>query len=184
MTTLRASRVLMFLFLCLFTLPLAAGSSTQTYDEVGRLVGVDYENGASIRFVYDAAGNMLERVITLAEDPVDGETEPEPEVDIAEEPPTDVETVETSPDADADTDVDADVVSSDLVVHVDTDPGAETGAELPSNPEAEEDDSPKKDSGCVYGASAPQVGPGVLLLSMLLILASWRRFDGFRREEG
>ena len=60
---------------------LANGNSiTYTYDNAGRLTGVEYPNGASIDYTYDNAGNLQEREITdnwdaLVEydtEPVDG----------------------------------------------------------------------------------------------------------------
>lgn len=171
---------LLFTALFVVATPLVAGTTTQQYDEVGRLVRVDFETGASIRFVYDQAGNLLERVVSLADDPVEGDPEPEPEVDVAEAPDADAET------SDAPVVTDADVVSSDLVVHVDADAGAaaDGSAELPSSAGAEEDDRPRKGSGCVYGGSSPQAGPGSLLFSVLLLLAALRRVSGLRRGEG
>jgi YD repeat-containing protein len=35
-----------------------------TYDDAGRLTGVDYGNGTSIAYTYDNAGNLLSRVVT------------------------------------------------------------------------------------------------------------------------
>jgi YD repeat-containing protein len=178
MRRLRSLQVMLFLFLGLLATPLVAGTTTHQYDEVGRLVRVDYESGASIRFVYDAAGNMLERVITLADDPVDVEVEPEPEIDVTEAPPSDTETT------DAPVDGGPDLASTDLFVHVDAGADADASAELPSGAEPEPEDSPSKGSGCMYGASAPQPGPAALLASVLLLLVSWRRVSGLRRGEG
>jgi len=39
---------------------------TYTYDDAGRLTGVDYGNGRSIAYTYDKAGNLLSRVVTPA----------------------------------------------------------------------------------------------------------------------
>lgn len=41
------------------------GTVTYTYDEAGRLVGVDYGNGATIAYTYDAGGNLLQRTQTV-----------------------------------------------------------------------------------------------------------------------
>jgi YD repeat-containing protein len=54
------------LILCL---ALCAGASfaqgvNYTYDNAGRLTRVDYDNGTSIVYVYDPAGNLLSRTVT------------------------------------------------------------------------------------------------------------------------
>ena len=43
----------------------ADGPTTYTYDNAGRLVGVDYGDGASISYTYDDAGNMLSRKVAV-----------------------------------------------------------------------------------------------------------------------
>ncbi len=40
---------------------------TYTYDDAGQLVGVDYGDGTSIAYAYDAAGNLLSRQVTAPE---------------------------------------------------------------------------------------------------------------------
>lgn len=47
--------------------PAAAEQSavTYTYDALGRLVRVDYGDGASIAYTYDAGGNLLNRSATV-----------------------------------------------------------------------------------------------------------------------
>jgi MYXO-CTERM domain-containing protein len=49
--------------LCGLPAQLQAGTTTHQYDEVGRLVQVNYENGNSISYAYDDAGNMVERMV-------------------------------------------------------------------------------------------------------------------------
>ena len=36
-----------------------AGTTNYTYDELNRLIKVEYENGTAINYTYDSAGNML-----------------------------------------------------------------------------------------------------------------------------
>lgn len=51
--------------LCMHSLVFAAsGSATYTYDDLGRLVQIDYSDGTSIVYTYDAAGNRLSETIT------------------------------------------------------------------------------------------------------------------------
>jgi len=38
---------------------------TYTYDDAGRLVGVDYSEDQDITYTYDAAGNLLQREVTV-----------------------------------------------------------------------------------------------------------------------
>jgi len=37
-----------------------------TYDDAGRLVGVDYGNGNVVTYTYDSSGNLLRRLVTSA----------------------------------------------------------------------------------------------------------------------
>ena len=47
---------------------LANGNSViYTYDDAGRLTGVEYPNGATIDYTYDAMGNLLERNVASGE---------------------------------------------------------------------------------------------------------------------
>ena len=43
---------------------LAFASTTYSYDSAGRLIKVDYGNGATITYTYDNAGNLLTRTVT------------------------------------------------------------------------------------------------------------------------
>lgn len=49
-----------------------------TYDDAGRLIGVDYGRGKTIRYTYDNAGNLLQRCTLTAD------FNPDSNVDIAE----------------------------------------------------------------------------------------------------
>jgi YD repeat-containing protein len=51
--------------LLLATLAFAA-KVDYTQDAAGRLVRVDYDSGASIKYVHDKAGNLLSRTVTAA----------------------------------------------------------------------------------------------------------------------
>jgi YD repeat-containing protein len=46
--------------------PAASQQVSYSYDDAGRLTRVDYDNGASIQYVYDAAGNLLQTTTTPA----------------------------------------------------------------------------------------------------------------------
>lgn len=43
----------------------ATGSAAYTYDALGRLTQISYDNGTTITFTYDAVGNRNSRVTTL-----------------------------------------------------------------------------------------------------------------------
>lgn len=58
------------LFLIAFSAGLCAES--YQYDAAGRLVVVTYDDGAEIRFTYDANGNRLSRIVTLPDTDGDG----------------------------------------------------------------------------------------------------------------
>ena len=63
--------------LCLLALGVlsatVAHATTYTYDELDRLVRVDYDNGASITYTYDPAGNLLEVTrVASTDDDTDG----------------------------------------------------------------------------------------------------------------
>ncbi|KRF04508.1 hypothetical protein ASG89_21935 [Paenibacillus sp. Soil766] len=49
----------MFLFVIFFTFNTVTQAATYTYDELNRLISVTYENGATINYTYDPAGNLL-----------------------------------------------------------------------------------------------------------------------------
>ena len=57
-------RLVLCLSLCT-TVTLAA-TVNYTYDNSGRLTRIDYDNGTSIAYVYDPAGNLLSRTVTAA----------------------------------------------------------------------------------------------------------------------
>ena len=46
-----------------------AGTVVYSYDDAGRLTGVDYGNGNTIVYTYDNAGNLLSRVVTSGSQP-------------------------------------------------------------------------------------------------------------------
>ena len=50
---------------CIFIVPHAnADTVNYTYDDAGRLIKVEYEDGKVINYTYDKAGNLLQRQIT------------------------------------------------------------------------------------------------------------------------
>jgi YD repeat-containing protein len=53
-------------FLCLLTAsPGLAGSAQYTYDSLNRLIQVQYDDGATIQYTYDAVGNRLVKQVTV-----------------------------------------------------------------------------------------------------------------------
>jgi YD repeat-containing protein len=58
-------RLTLFILILLMVLTCFGQSQsvTYTYDDAGRLTGVDYGNGTSIAYTYDKAGNLLSRVV-------------------------------------------------------------------------------------------------------------------------
>ena len=48
----------------LFATAVSFAAATYSYDSAGRLVKVDYGNGATITYAYDQAGNLLTRTVT------------------------------------------------------------------------------------------------------------------------
>ena len=48
----------------LFATAIGFAATTYSYDNAGRLVKVDYGNGATITYTYDSAGNLLSRTVT------------------------------------------------------------------------------------------------------------------------
>jgi YD repeat-containing protein len=60
----------LFIAATLFTslVPLWADAVRYRYDAAGRLTGVHYEDGRSISYLYDGAGNLLRKTITVFAD--------------------------------------------------------------------------------------------------------------------
>ncbi len=57
--------ILKAVLLCLLlTIPGLAGTAQYTYDNLGRLVQVVYDNGTTIVYTYDAAGNRTVQQVT------------------------------------------------------------------------------------------------------------------------
>lgn len=50
-----------------FALPCFADTITYQYDELNRLIRVEYSNGTVIEYNYDAAGNRITKVIQAGE---------------------------------------------------------------------------------------------------------------------
>jgi len=57
------SSFMLALLLALITTPVYA--ETYTYDTVGRLTTVAYDDGSTITYNYDNTGNLLQRVVTV-----------------------------------------------------------------------------------------------------------------------
>ena len=55
--------VLLFSMCCFFCSSAFAGSSQYIYDDLNRLVRMQYENGTFIEYTYDSAGNRLTRIV-------------------------------------------------------------------------------------------------------------------------
>lgn len=54
---------------CLFlSIPARATTVQNTYDDLNRLIRVEYDDGSRIEYTYDAAGNRLSKVVTLGGD--------------------------------------------------------------------------------------------------------------------
>ena len=69
--------LIVILFSLFIILPALAGTVQYTYDDLNRLIGVEYENGTVIEYTYDAAGNMLSKDVTtfVADSDSDGLTD-------------------------------------------------------------------------------------------------------------
>jgi YD repeat-containing protein len=59
MTICRSIGVVLFLSMLAFSAGADPGTVTYTYDDLGRLIRVDYGGGIRIDYAYDAAGNLL-----------------------------------------------------------------------------------------------------------------------------
>ena len=59
------SLLLCAVFLCLILVTSVLGGTAQyTYDNLNRLIQVQYEDGTTIQYTYDAAGNRLTKEVT------------------------------------------------------------------------------------------------------------------------
>jgi YD repeat-containing protein len=58
--------VLAVFFCLLWTIPALGGTAQYTYDNLGRLIQVVYDNGATIVYTYDAAGNRIVQQVTAS----------------------------------------------------------------------------------------------------------------------
>ena len=59
------------LLFALYAVPcVAAGTANYSYDDAGRLVAANYDNGTQITWTYDKNGNLLERKVTSGTPPV------------------------------------------------------------------------------------------------------------------
>jgi len=56
--------IFLFLSLLIFQ-PLSVSAYSYTYDASGRLTKMTYDDGSSITYTYDNAGNVLQRIITV-----------------------------------------------------------------------------------------------------------------------
>jgi len=74
------------LLLLLSAALVSAATLKYTYDDAGRLTQVDYGNGQAITYTYDAAGNLLSRVVSSAAAAAPAATGKKPE-DKAPKPP-------------------------------------------------------------------------------------------------
>ena len=53
-----------FVFLAIFILASSGSAIQYTYDNMNRLLRVEYDNGSAIEYYYDGAGNRTQRIIT------------------------------------------------------------------------------------------------------------------------
>ena len=66
MNSLFIKSIVLAAFLCLLTAaPGLAGSAQYTYDSLNRLIQVQYDDGATIQYTYDAVGNRLVKQVTV-----------------------------------------------------------------------------------------------------------------------
>jgi YD repeat-containing protein len=56
-------------FCLLWVTPVLADVAQYTYDNLNRLIQVQYEDGTSIQYTYDAAGNRLTKQVTVPPPP-------------------------------------------------------------------------------------------------------------------
>ncbi len=59
--------ILMLSLFCLLAATTLAGTVQYTYDNLGRLIQVVYDNGATIIYTYDAAGNRIVQQVTASQ---------------------------------------------------------------------------------------------------------------------
>ena len=74
------STIIVIVLLFLVTTLAFAGSVQYTYDDLNRLIKVEYDTGAVIEYYYDAAGNRTSKVVTLVPT-CEGDFEPDGDVD-------------------------------------------------------------------------------------------------------
>lgn len=77
MKTLFLRKGVLAVFLCLLlAAPGLAGTAQYTYDNLNRLVQVQYDDGTIIQYTYDAAGNRLVKEVTPPPPPPPPPTSP------------------------------------------------------------------------------------------------------------
>jgi YD repeat-containing protein len=66
MSSLFIKSIVLVAFLCLLpAAPGLAGSAQYTYDSLNRLTQVQYDDGTTIQYTYDAVGNRLVKQVTV-----------------------------------------------------------------------------------------------------------------------
>ena len=58
--------ILLFFFCIILTATGLTGTAQYTYDNLNRLVQVQYDDGTTIQYTYDAAGNRLTKEVTAS----------------------------------------------------------------------------------------------------------------------